>query len=75
VRLTGALVGRPTDLPGSGVAVADGVTPPVVELREVSRVFPSDPPVHALRPSNLLASIFHRCGVRRRDGAGAVVGV
>ena len=27
------------------------------------------------RSSTALASIFHRCGVRRRDGAGAVVGV
>ena len=27
--------------------------PPVVELRDVSRVFPSDPPVFAVRPSNL----------------------
>lgn len=27
--------------------------PPVVELRQVARVFPGDPPVHALRPSDL----------------------
>ena len=31
-----------------------GAPVPVVELRQVSRVFPSDPPVHALRPSDLI---------------------
>ncbi len=35
-------------------AVPPGVKPPVVELRQVARVFPSDPPVHALRPSDLV---------------------
>lgn len=30
-----------------------GPPPPVVELREMTRVFPGDPPVHAMRPSNL----------------------
>lgn len=32
-----------------------GVTP-VVELREVARVFPGDPPVEALRPSDLVVN-------------------
>ena len=36
-------------------APADPVgPPPVVELRGVARVFPGDPPVHALRPSDLV---------------------
>jgi len=32
------------------------IRPAVVELRQVARVFPGDPPVHALRPSNLVVA-------------------
>ncbi len=47
------LAGGGADVLGAGDADAAGGVPPVVELRGVAREFPGDPPVLALRPSDL----------------------
>jgi putative ABC transport system ATP-binding protein len=47
------LTGGDAVVRGAGDGDPDGSVPPVVELRGVAREFPGDPPVLALRPSDL----------------------
>jgi putative ABC transport system ATP-binding protein len=46
------------------------MTPPVVELRDVGRVYDSDPPVHALREVNLRISTGDYLAVVGASGSG-----
>ncbi len=44
--------------------------PPVVELRAVARVFPGDPPVHALHPSDLVVAAGDYLSIVGPSGSG-----
>ena len=52
------------------VPVEDAPTPPVVELRAVSRVFPGDPPVQALHDSDLVVEAGDYLSIVGPSGSG-----
>ncbi len=59
-----------TILDADDAPVDGGPTPPVVELRDVSRVFPTEPPVHALREVNLTVHDGDHLAVVGASGSG-----